>query len=102
MHVHTDLVKQRGRPSSDPQEGGLESAPPWSPDPKPFHQLLAQVGLDIRAEPAQHFFAAHRIHRDELAQELVARSLLLVTAPGHAGGEEQTYDPDSNRAQRNV
>src|SRR4051812_33842460 len=81
--------------------GGLEIAP-WLTDPKSFHQLLTQIGLDIRAQTAQHFFAAHRIHRDELAQELIARSLLLVTAPGHAGGEEQTYDPDNNRAPRNL
>ena len=74
---------------------------PESADPKPFHQLLAQIGLDIGPQTAQHFFAANRIHRDELAQKFIARSLFLVPAPGHASGKKQTDDPNDDRAQRN-
>src|SRR5436190_10595349 len=36
-------------------------------DPVAFHQLLPQILLHVRPQPAQHFFAPRRVHRDQLA-----------------------------------
>src|SRR5437763_12684706 len=70
-------------------------------DPVALHQFPTQIHLHVRPQTAEHFFPAHRVHRDQFAQEFVARLFLFVTAPAHADREQQADPPEDERAEGN-
>ena len=71
-------------------------------DPVAFHELTAQFHLHVGPQTTQHFFASHRIHRNQLPQKLISRPFLFVPAPTDTDRKQETDPPKDDRSQGNV